>query len=167
MDNLQEIEVRLWEYIDGTANAQEKSVIEKLIAENAEWRAKYQELLEVHSLIGATELEEPSMRFTKNVMEEIARLHIAPAAKTYINNKVVWGIGIFFAAVIVSFLIYGFNQINWSATSSSTNFTDKLTSVDYSLMFNNTFVNAFMMADVLLGLMLLDRYLSNKRKQFQ
>jgi hypothetical protein len=34
-------------------------------------------------------------------------------------------------------------------------------------MFNNTFVNAFMMANVLLGLMLLDRYLSNKRKQFQ
>ncbi len=48
MNDLNEIEVRLWEYIDGFSDAQEKSAIEKLIAENAEWKAKYHELLEVH-----------------------------------------------------------------------------------------------------------------------
>jgi len=33
-------------------------------------------------------------------------------------------------------------------------------------MFNNTFVNVFMMLNVILGLMLFDRYLSNKKKSF-
>lgn len=81
MDNLNDIEVRLWEYIDGFSNDAEKSAIEKLIAENAEWKAKYHELLEVHQSLNLVELEGPSMRFTRNVMEEIAKYQIAPATK--------------------------------------------------------------------------------------
>jgi hypothetical protein len=38
--------------------------------------------------------------------------------------------------------------------------------VDYSGFFNNSFVNIFMMLNVVLGLMLLDRYLNMKRKAF-
>jgi hypothetical protein len=51
--------------------------IETLIQENKEWRALYHELLQVHQALTGTELEQPSLRFTKNVMEEIAgtRLH--------------------------------------------------------------------------------------------
>ena len=59
------METRLWEFIDGFSSTEEKSVIEKLIAENAEWRAKYHELLEVHQSLNLVELEGPSLRFTK------------------------------------------------------------------------------------------------------
>ena len=65
MDELNEIEVRLWEYIDGFNSDTERSAIEKLIAENAEWKAKYHALLDVHQSLNLAELEEPSMRFTK------------------------------------------------------------------------------------------------------
>jgi hypothetical protein len=167
MDNLNEMEVRLWEYIDGFSSEAEKTGIEKLIAENAAWRAKYHELLEVHQSLNLVELEEPSLRFTKNVMEEIAKYHIAPATKTYINNKIIWSIGIFFITVIVSFVIYGIAQIDWTtAGDSKSAFGVDLTKVDYSKMFNNTFVNAFMMLNVVLGLMLFDRYLNNRKKQY-
>src|SRR5690606_32449733 len=88
-------EVRLWEYIDGLSSAEEKSVIEELIENNAQWRVKYKELLEVQQLLQSSELEEPSMRFTKNVMEEISKLHIAPATKTYINKNIIRGLAIF------------------------------------------------------------------------
>ncbi|MEI9810560.1 MAG: hypothetical protein WDO16_23295 [Bacteroidota bacterium] len=71
--NFNNLEERLWNYIDGTSNAAEKTVMEKLLQDNAEWRAKYQELLEINSLLQASELEEPSMRFTKNVMEKITK----------------------------------------------------------------------------------------------
>jgi len=161
------IEMKLWEYIDGLSNAEEKSGIEKLIAENAEWRSKYHELLEVHQSLKLTELEQPSLRFTKNVMEQIARLHITPAAKQYLNSKVIWGIAFFFITVIVGFLIYGFSQIDWSSQSQvKSGLLDTITGADYSMMFNNTFVNVFMMLNVILGLMLFDRYLSNKKKSF-
>jgi hypothetical protein len=164
----EDIEAKLWEYIDGFSNAEEKSMIEKLIAENAEWKAKYHELLEVHQSLNLVELEEPSLRFTKNVMEEIAKYQIAPATKTYINSKIIWGIGIFFITMIVGFLVYGFAQINWSvAGDSKSTFGFDLTKIDYSEMFNNNLMNGIMMLNVILGLFLFDRYLSNKNKKLK
>ena len=165
MDNLNDIEVRLWSYIDGFSEADERSVVETLIRENSEWKAKYQELLQVHQSLGDLELEEPSLRFTRDVMEEIARLHITPATRQYINKKIIWGIAAFFVTVIIGFLIYGFAQIDWTTSSSVNNdLLNKVTEADYSKVFSNNFVNGFLMLNVILGLMLLDRYLNEKKK---
>ncbi|RYZ60983.1 MAG: hypothetical protein EOO14_06225 [Chitinophagaceae bacterium] len=158
-----DMESRLWDFIDGCST--ETTVVEKLIAENAAWKARYAELLDVHSLVQATELEEPSLRFTKNVMEEIARLQITPAAKKYINTKIIWGIAAFFITVIVGFLGYGFSKLDLSSGSAEGNAGGiDFTGVDYSRVFSNSFVNLFMMINVVLGLLLLDRYLAMKRK---
>lgn len=165
MDTQHSMEERLWEYIDGQGNAEERTVIEQLIAADAAWRAKYGELLEVHQLINSTELEEPSMRFTRNVMDEIARMQIAPATQSYINKNIIRGLTIFFVTMIIGFLIYGFGQIDWTAKNDPKMNID-LSAIDYSKIFNNNLVNAFMMLNVILGLFLLDRYLANKRKKF-
>ena len=162
------IESRLWDFINGRNTAAEKSVIEKLVESNFEWKNKYHELLEVHQLISSSELEQPSMRFTKNVMEEISKLHIAPATKNYINNKIIWGIGGFFITVIAGFLIYGFGQVKWTSGKSS-GIADKyvdFSKVDFSKLFDNNIVNVFMMINIILSLVLLDRFLANKRKRF-
>jgi hypothetical protein len=159
------MEERLWEYIDGMSTPEERTVIGQLIEADAAWRAKYGELLEAHSLILSSELEEPSMRFTKNVMEEIAMLQIAPAARTYINKKIIWGIAIFFITMIAGFLIYGIGQVKWSSGSGGSRIPVNISNIDLSPMFSNTFVNVFMMMNMVLGLFLFDRYLSNKRKK--
>ncbi|MBK5272351.1 MAG: hypothetical protein JJE22_15190 [Bacteroidia bacterium] len=165
MNTQQNIEERLWDYIDGICSAIEKTAIEKLLESNLDWKRKYYELLETQQLMLSTELEAPSLRFSKNVMDEIAKLQIAPATKKYINNKIIWGIGFFFITLIVGFLIYGFGQIDWNA-QGDTKLPVDLGKVDYSRFFNNTYVNVFMMINVVLGLFLLDRYLANKRKKF-
>jgi len=163
------MEGRLWEYIDGSGSLEERSVIEKLLADNQQWKEKYRELLELHQLVQVSSLEEPSMRFTKNVMEEIAKYHIAPATRTYIDKKIIRGIGIFFITLIVGFLIYGFSQINWQSSADNSLPFDvskvDLGKVDFTKFFNNTYINIFMGINVVLGLMLLDRYLASKRKQ--
>ena len=166
MNTQQNIEERLWEFIDGHSSLEEKTVIERLLQTDTEWKAKYSELLEVNEMLQSSELEAPSMRFTKNVMEEIAKMHIAPATKSYINKRIIWGIGLFFMTMLVAILVYGFSQMDWS-TGESSAITDKLSKIDYTKFFNNTWVNAFMMINVLLGLVLLDNYFSNKRKQFR
>ena len=99
-------------------------------------------------------------------MEEIAKYQIAPAAKAYINNKIIWGIGIFFITLIIGFLIYGFGQVDWNAGGDNKLPID-ISKVDYGKFFNNTYVNVFMMINVVLGLMLLDRYLAAKKKKLQ
>ena len=165
-ENKNNIDDRLWEYIDGQSSMEEKSVIEKLIETNKQWKEKYHELLELHQLVQSSALEEPSLRFTKNVMEEIAKYQIAPATKAYINNKIIWGIGIFFITLVIGFLIYGFGQVDWSASGNEKLPID-ISKVDYGKFFNNTYVNVFMMINVVLGLMLLDRYLAAKKKKLQ
>ena len=159
-------EERLWEYIDGTLSAEDSTAVEQLISTNNVWKAKYKELLEVNELLHSSELSAPSMRFTRNVMEEIGRLHIAPATNTYINNRIVWGLGIFFILMVIGFITYGLGQVDWKSSDGSAIPVD-LQSIDYSKMFNNSFVNVFMMINVILGLILFDRFLSNKRKKMR
>lgn len=162
----EEMESRLWNYIDGTASEQDKTVIGQLLESDKAWKSKYHELLQVHRLLQSSELESPSLRFTKNVMEEIARMQIAPAAKNYINNRVIWGLGIFFITMIVGFLVYGFGQMNFSSGEKG-DIAKKLDKVDFSQFFNNNWINAFMMINVVIGLFLLDNFLSNKRKAYR
>lgn len=160
------MEERLWNYIDGTSDAAEKTVIDQLIESNAAWKAKYHELLEVNSFLQATDLEQPSMRFTKNVMEEISKIHIAPATKTYINKNIIRGLTIFFVTLVIGFIVYALGQVDWT-TKGESNIPQFDIKVDYSKIFNNTYVNAFMLINVVLGLFLLDRYLANKRKEYR
>ena len=163
------MEDRLWDYIDGSGNAAEKSFVENLIATQEVWRKKYHELLDVHQLMNTSlELDEPSMRFSQNVMEEITKYQIAPATKTYINKKIIYGIGIFFLVMIVGMLGYGLGQVNWSTATGSggpDNLSNTINKIDYSKFYNNNFTTVFMIINVVIGLMLLDMYLGKKRKQ--
>ena len=172
MNTQQSIEERLWDYIDGHAVPEEKSAIEQLIESNIEWRNKYHELLDIHQLMSnSLELDEPSMRFTQNVMEDIAKYHIAPAAQSYINKRIIWGIAAFFILTIVGFLIYGFGQVNWSSGGSGNslpfNIDTGISKINFSKFFNNTYTNIFLMVNVVLGLVLLDMYLGKKKKLLQ
>lgn len=174
MNTQQSIEERLWDYIDGLAVPEERSAIEQLIERNIEWRNKYHELLEVHQLMSnSLELDEPSMRFTQHVMEDIAKYQIAPAASSYINKRIIWGIAAFFILTIVGFLIYGLGQVNWSAGNGETNAlpfnmdASRINNLDFSKLFNSTYTSIFVMVNAVLGLALLDMYLGKKKKQLQ
>lgn len=168
------MEERLWEYIDGFANTEERSMIEELVANNQEWREKYGELLNVHQLLNASELDAPSMRFTRNVMDEIARYHVAPATRTYINKNVIRGIGAFFLTLILGFFAYIVSQFHWTGGNGSSNLLpktpklgldlEKLNAVDPSKYVNGTYISLFMLISVIMGFVLLDMYL-NRRKR--
>jgi hypothetical protein len=174
MNTQPSIEERLWDYIDGIAGPDEKSAIEQLIDSHIEWRNKYHELLEVHQLMSNNlELDEPSMRFTQNVMEDIAKYHIAPAAQSYINKRIIWGIAAFFILTIVGFLIYGLGQINWSSSGSGSGSLpfnidpSRISSINFSKIFNSTYTSIFIMVNAVLGLVLMDMYLNKKKRQLQ
>ena len=57
--NKNNIDDRLWEFIDGQSSMEEKSAIENLIETNKQWKEKYHELLELHQLVQSSTLEEP------------------------------------------------------------------------------------------------------------
>jgi len=174
MNTEQPMEDRLWEYIDGSSSPTERSTIEELLATRREWQEKYKELLNVHQLLDASELEAPSMRFTRNVMEEIARYHVAPATRSYINKNVIRGIGGFFLTLILGFLSYILSQFHWGASSGNGSSDliprspslglDKLKTIDISPAINTTYISLFMLIFVIMGFILLDMYLQRKKQ---
>jgi hypothetical protein len=165
------MEDRLWDYIDGASAPTEKSAIEDLLATNREWQEKYNELLNIHRLLDASELDAPSLRFTRNVMEEIARYHVAPATKTYINKNIIRGIGAFFLTMIVGFTAFIASQFKWSS-HSGTNLTPfnpgrglvRLNNIDWSKAFTGTYITLFMLIATVMGFILLDLYLQRKKQ---
>src|SRR5689334_3066117 len=166
MNTPQNIEEKLWDYIDGSMENGEKAFIEQLLENNQDWKAKYAELMEVHQLMqDNTDLEHPSLRFTQNVMEEISRLYITPATRNYINKNVIWGIGIFFITTILGLVVYGIGQIDWSRPDSGNIPELPLNNVNWSQFFSGAYMNVFVMVNILLGLMLLDMYLTKKKNE--
>jgi hypothetical protein len=166
------MEDRLWDYIDGLAGAAEKTAVETLITANAEWQRKYRELLNVHQLMAGSDLDAPSMRFTVNVMEEIARHHVAPATKTYINKNIIRSIGGFFLTLIAGLLVYFLRQLSWTSGAGSTSSTPTmhlpnidlgLDRVDYNKFSSNLPITLFMLVTVILGFVLLDMYLQRTK----
>jgi anti-sigma factor RsiW len=165
MDSKQNIEEKLWLYIDGQLPEQEKSLVDHLIDSDRAWKEKYQELLEVNELLRSSELDAPSMRFTRNVMEEISKMHIAPATRSYINKRIIWGLGIFFITMLIGVLAYGISQASLGSSEPG-QISRNLGKLDFSKLFSNTWVNIFLGVNVFLGLVLLDHYLSNRKKEF-
>ncbi len=88
------------------------------LAENPVWKSKYDELMSIHELLQKEELEMPSLRFTKNVMEEIAQYQVAPATKNYINKNVIRGITAFFLIMIAGLLFI--SSVRFTGAASST-----------------------------------------------
>jgi len=160
------MEQRLWEYIDGLSTEDEKASIQALLHSDASWRAKYDELQELNRFLASGELEEPSLRFGRNVMDEIMKHHIAPATKTYINKKVIYGLGGFFITMIAGLLIYIFFQLNFSGGEGSA-FPVDISQLNWSGILNNTYMNVFLFINILSGLMLLDRYLTHKKEELK
>jgi hypothetical protein len=174
MNKNQQIEEQLWSYIDGSAAASEKTFIEQMIAAHDEWKVKYKEQLELHQLLmKETELEQPSLRFTKNVMDNIAGMYPKPATSTYINKYIIRSIAAFFIFTIAALLIYSFSQLNWAASTGESSFFPlqtkdiQLPGYDFSKFFNSTLLYALLMVTVVLALMLFDGLLRSKKSAEQ
>ena len=158
-DDALEIEFRIWQYLDGDCMEQEKNHIEQRIAADPLWKAKYAELLAVHQSLGNTlELEEPSMRFTQNVIDAIAPEKVLKPVKSYLNQWVIRGLTAFFIIVI------GYNFFPLLGKIVTANSTDKATStfkVDYSIWLHSTNVIAFLCA--IAFVVLLDTLMRRKK----
>jgi hypothetical protein len=162
----QEMEKLIWEYIDGHCGPEEKAEITRHLAEDPAWKIRYDELMSIHALLQKEELDMPSLRFTKNVMEEIAQYHVAPATKNYINKNVIRGIGAFFLIMISGLFIYFMGQIHWSGDSTQNllpSYSIDANKLNWSKLLNNTYVNIFIGINTILGLILADKYLQRKK----
>jgi hypothetical protein len=98
-------------------------------------------------------------------MEEFSGLYITVATRNYINKNVIWAIGTFFLTIIIGLIIYSFPQVDWPQPDIGMLPEMQVTNVNWGQMFNSTYVNVFIMVNIILGLMLLDMYLTKKKNE--
>jgi hypothetical protein len=167
MEQITDIEMQLWEYLDGTCTDADNRHISLLISEDTLWQEKFNELSAFHSELGTKlELEQPSLRFSKNVMEAVSHLKIATPTKKYINYNIIRGIAAFFVIAIVTALGYAFATTNW--TSSKPDEITKLyprTNFNFTNLFTGDIFNVIVGINIVLGLLLVDTWL-RRRKAF-
>lgn len=167
---MQHIEEQLWNYIDGTATPKELAFIQEMIAGNETWKSKYKELLEVNQLLKTElELEQPSMRFSKNVMDTIAGMQPAKATTSYINKNIIRSIAAFFILTIAGLLVYGFSQLNFSTGGGTSMLPFDLNGqaikeLNFSKYMSSGWINIILMVNAVLALMFLDNYFNRKKK---
>ncbi len=160
----EDIEIQLWEYIDGICSDTDSARIARLISEDAAWNQKHNELLAFNAEISRNlELDQPSLRFTKNVMEAVAAAHIAPATKKYINPAIIRGIAAFFVLMIATLLIYTFAITDWHSSSSPLVNSFSIKKIEVNNVFKSSYINIILMVNVVLALLIIDKVLRKKR----
>jgi hypothetical protein len=161
------MEERIQDYIDGICNETESIEVAKYIASSQLWKETYVSLMELHTLLQTGfEPMEPSMRFSKNVMEQIGDINIAKATRQYLNPKVIWAFGILFAGILVLLLGYSISLADWTSTGSDVTFKVPeipIPSVNWEIYINSKTTMIFLFINIVLGLSLLDYWLPGKR----
>jgi general stress protein CsbA len=157
------IEEQLWNYIDGTCTPDEHARLSQLILSNEEYKQQYEELLRLNAEFKTLELDEPSMAFTYNVMEQIRTQEASVPLKAAINKKVIWAIGGFFVLTILTLLIYTLSEVKWTG-GTATNFKvpAPLSGQAIKGYTNSPWMIGFLFFDVVLGLFLFDNYLRRR-----
>jgi hypothetical protein len=180
MNTGQTMDDRLWDYIDGNCEPAERATIDELLATNLDWQRTYRELLNMQQLLDSSELDAPSLRFTKSVMEKIAQYQVAPATQSYINKNIIRGIGAFFLTMILGLVIYFLEQVKWVAPTSDDSSSRLLKSVpdlglenkidtaskalnSTAVVLNSTTIILTMAVVVIMGFVWLDMYLQRKK----
>ena len=159
MNNLEE---RLWNYIDGTCSAEEQKAIDMLIAQDEAARSKYEELLALNSEFSKMEVDEPSMAFTYNVMEGIRAEIAQKPLKAGINKRIIIGIAGFFIVSILLLLVFAMSTVHIGTINASVKIPDSLKMPDLKRLVSAPVLKGFIFFDVVLGLFLFDAYLRRR-----
>lgn len=153
------IEQQLWDYIDGNLNEIQRKSIEEKIAMDAAVKLQYEELLKFNSSLNEMEINEPSMSFTRNVMESVA-LETAPVSlKTKVDNRIIFSIGGFFVLSILGLLGYVLVNSTISMPDFGKFFNNKF---DLEKYLTPTAMYVFVGLDIVLGLVFMDYVLRRK-----
>ncbi|OAQ38728.1 hypothetical protein A5893_11805 [Pedobacter psychrophilus] len=166
-------ELRIWDYIDGLSSEDERTNVEQLIRTDLVFKAKYEELLAANSDFDLIGLDAPSMVFTNKVMHQIYLEAKPLSAKAKTDKKIIYLIAGLFGLMMVACIMVGINQIDWSINNSTpfsimpkNGLNLKSFSGEISNGFINKFFYGFLMFDMIVGLMFLDKLMRKKSPSF-
>ncbi len=164
---MNEIEEKIWAYIDGTCSLEEQEIISNLIKSDPIYKDKYKELVIFHTDMLALDMDEPSMAFTNKVMEKISLQSKPLSARARIDKRIIYTISAVFGMMLLACLVFILKEVNWSSTSDwsgglTINFNTLNHKAKIPIVVRNVSLYAFFLFDTVAGLMILDKFLRRK-----
>jgi len=156
------IDEEIWAYIDGSCDALERTRIAEKIATDESYALAFQELSKLNELMASEELEEPSMSFSRNVMDAVAQ-EIAPKKlNTKVNNGIIYGIAAFFLLSLSAIFIYVVANSSPTVSTAEFKLPSPAFNFDLSEVLSPLSMKIFLMVDLTLALLYMDRLLRRK-----
>jgi hypothetical protein len=153
-------EIQLWSYIDRRDSKEEREITKAMLASDSSFYALYQELLSLNKLIDEeVYMDEPSMSFTRKVMEAIKPEPKPVPLKTKVSNTIIYAIASVFVLTLGGLLVYAFSKADYNTGS-----TFSLESFDKAFL-NKTTLYIFLVMDTGLLLLFLDIFLRKNLNQ--
>jgi anti-sigma factor RsiW len=159
------MEDRLWDFIDGRTTPAERAAVEALIENDPAWAKAYRAFAEVNVWLGEADLEVPSLRFTKNIMEAVEKKAIARPTSTYISKRLLRGVALFFGGMILA--ATGLVLWIWKPDTTPSKAIVKMPTFalpSYSFQVPAYLVSGCVLLLVIAGFIFLDAFLHGKRK---
>ncbi|QES90044.1 hypothetical protein [Rhizosphaericola mali] len=115
-----EIEFIVWQFHHQLLSPTEQEDVALKIANATQWANILDKIKQEELQFQTLEEEQPSMRFTKNIMEAIQPLEIKKPIHNYVNKKIIQLAAIYFLAILTITVILLTNQIihNWDSSKS-------------------------------------------------
>lgn len=153
-----EIEQRIWAYIDGLDTAAERQETEMLVAAGGVWQETYDRLLAIRAMLSDKELlEQPSMRFTQNIMEDLAGVQPAHKMQPLAKSWIVKLLGAFFVLTTILWSVLLFT-VKGSGSTKIPDWATISNKQNHELLFYGAAIN------IVVLLVLADRYRSFRKQ---
>lgn len=153
------VEEMLLDYLDGNLGQADQEKVEKNLQEIPAWRARYDELRSLNSVLAETKLEQPSKNFTASVM---SRLNQYQAPRSFsLWNSILLLAGVLVAVGITTVLLSGglYDNSNTSIDLNKMEIPIELVKTPLpSFEFNGKMVvNIIIILNLAIGWIVLDR----------
>ncbi|MET1056407.1 MAG: hypothetical protein ABWY16_13960 [Pedobacter sp.] len=150
------IEEQIWDYIDGNGGSAQRSETARKIASEEEYQSVYRELLSLQQQFKDISIDEPSMSFSRNVME-IINMEPAPVSlKTKTDKRIILGLAALFILAIGTILAFAIANSHMSAPKFSVD-------INLSQYLSPTLIKTFVFADIVLAMLYADSLFRRKK----
>lgn len=158
----------LQNYIDGAlAEAESQEVTAKLEKDGA-WQQAYEELKALQMLLeDDSQLLQPSMRFTQDVMEKVAVTPIAKSSASLLPKHIFWvSIVVLGGGLLTALLVLiSKSNFNWGSDTSASNIpTFSMPDFSFSFIQNDQVIMGMGMLLILMFLAMAEVFLSSQKK---
>lgn len=161
---MKNFEQLIWNYLDGIASEEERKHTEQLLESDHEFLTLFEELSAIHLQMSALELDEPSMSFSRNLMEKIQLEHSLVPQKSLLGKWLINGIALFFLSTILCVLGILFFKVEWSQSSETAWFDFTMPQFAFGSSSYSFLINLFVFVDIIVVLYFFDVFFSKKMK---